>query len=177
MNYIIKLPSVCVFPKSQHFLCVIEALLPLILRWCLGYNLRHMRILAVKSVILVTTAALAAVASASIEFQSGRLELRLSDANGAVESLVAPDGYERVVAATEAFTLQLLDANGEPTRLKSSNFAFSRAVSTVCADRANARSSSGGSLTWRHSSGLVVQMEITAADGEFRFKPSVEGIP
>lgn len=50
-------------------------------------------------------------------------KLRLSERCGAVESLVA-DGAERVVPAAEAFTLQLLDGKGEPTCLKSSDFAF-----------------------------------------------------
>jgi hypothetical protein len=52
-------------------------------------------------------------ASASVEFKSGGEVLRLADANGAVESLVAVDGSERLVAAIEAFTLQLLDEKGE----------------------------------------------------------------
>ena len=110
-------------------------------------------------------------------FHSGGAALRLADANGAIESLVAPDGSERVVAAIEAFTLQLLNGEGEPTHLKSSDFAFTCAVAPVCAERTNALFSSGGHLTWRHTNGLVVRMEITAADGEFRFKPSIEGIP
>ena len=108
---------------------------------------------------------IAFAASASIEFKSGDALLRLADANGAVESLVAPDGSERVVAAAEAFTLQLLDGKGEPTRLKSSDFAF---------EGYNHVEHVG---LWKHQNGLVVRMEITAADGEFRFRPAVEGIP
>ena len=106
--------------------------------------------------------AFAFAAYASIEFKSGGAVLRLADTNGAVESLVAADGAERLVVATEAFTLQLLDEKGEPTRLKSSDFAFSR---------------DGGLFTWRHTDGLVVHMEVSAADDVFYFKPSVEGIP
>ena len=115
-----------------------------------------------KSVAFALATAFAFAAPASIEFKSGGATLRLADANGAVESLVALDGVERVVAAAEAFTLQFLDGKGEPTRLKSTGFAFS------C---------DSGHLVWHHSNGLVVRMEITAADGEFRFRPSVEGIP
>ena len=121
-----------------------------------------MRIIGFKSAVFTAVVAFAFAASASIEFKSGGAVLRLADANGAVESLVAADGAERLVAATEAFTLQLLDEKGEPTRLKSSDFAFSR---------------DGGLLTWRHTNGLVVRMEVSAADDVFYFRPSVENIP
>ena len=63
--------------------------------------------------------------SHAILFETTGAVLRLSNANGAVASLVA-DGAERVAPAAEAFTLQLLDGKGEPTRLKSSEFSFSR---------------------------------------------------
>ena len=121
-----------------------------------------MRIIGFKSAVFTAVVAFAFAASASIEFKSGGAVLQLADANGAVESLVAADGAERLVAATEAFTLQLLDEKGEPTRLKSSDFAFSR---------------DGGLLTWRHTNGLVVRMEVSAADDVFYFRPSVENIP
>lgn len=98
---------------------------------------------------------------ASFEFKSAGAVLRLSERGGVVESLVA-DGSERVVPAAEAFTLQLLDGKGEPTLLKSTGFSFSH---------------EGGSLEWRHENGLHVSMEIAAVDGEFRFRPSVEGVP
>ena len=100
--------------------------------------------------------------SSAVEFKSGGTTLRLADRNGAVESLLASDGAERVVPAPEAFTLQLLNGKGEPTRLKSSDFAFSR---------------DGNRFSWRHANGLVVRMKVDAANGEFRFTPSVEGIP
>ena len=83
-----------------------------------------MRKIGLKSAIFAAATAFAFVATASIEFKSGGALLRLSERNGAVESLVAPDGSERVVSAAEAFTLQLLDSKGEPTRLKSSDFVF-----------------------------------------------------
>ena len=94
--------------------------------------------------------------------REGDVSLRLSDACGAVDSLIAADGAARVVPAAEAFTLQLLDGRGEPMRLKSSDFVFETA---------------GTGLTWRHQNGLTVRMEVTATGGEFRFKPSVENIP
>lgn len=50
--------------------------------------------------------------------------LSLAEHNGAVEFMRGADGVPRVVAADEAFTLQLLDGKGNPTRLKSSDFAF-----------------------------------------------------
>ena len=131
--------------------------------------------------ILASAMAFAAAAHggtcASIEFKSGGATLRLAEANGAVASLLAADCSERLVSAAEAFTLQLLDGKGEPTRLKSSNFTFSH---------------DGGALTWRYTGkaradgakpvppdagGLVVRMEVSTADGEFHFRPSVEGIP
>ena len=138
--------------------------------------------------------------------------LRLSEKNGAVESLVVEDGraastmppqtavsskppyqalQNHVVPAAEAFTLQLLDGKGDPTHLKSSEFAFEtagggrgatalpvgdgRAASTM--PPRTAVSSKPPYLTWRHANGLVVRMEITAVNGEFRFRPSVEGVP
>ena len=104
---------------------------------------------------------------ASIEFKSGGAMLRLTDANGAVESLVA-DGAERVVPAAEAFTIQLLDGKGEPTLLKSTEFVFEGLSRVEHVERVG---------VWRHANGLVVRMEVAAADGEFRFTPSVEGIP
>ena len=116
-----------------------------------------------RSAILAAVAlAFAATCGAAIEFKSSGATLRLSEKNGAVESLVAQDGAERAVPAAEAFTLQLLDGKGEPTLLKSSGFAFSR---------------EGGRLAWRHSNGLRVDMAVSAEGGEFRFRPSVEGIP
>ena len=97
-----------------------------------------------------------------MEFKADGAVLRLSETNGAVESLVAADGAERVMPAVEAFTLQLLDGKGEPALLKSSDFTFAR---------------EGGLLAWRHANGLVVHMDVSAENGEFHFTPSVEGIP
>ncbi|MBQ9387518.1 MAG: hypothetical protein IJU01_02525, partial [Lachnospiraceae bacterium] len=111
------------------------------------------------AMLAAAVALAAATASASIEFKSGGATLRLSETCGAVESLVA-DGAERVVPAAEAFTLQLLDGKGEPTLIKSSEFVFE-----------------GQAIIWRHANGLIVRMEVAAEEGEFRFKPSVEGIP
>ena len=76
--------------------------------------------------------------------------LRLSGANGAVLSLTGPDGTERLAPATEAFTLQLLDDAGEPTRLASSAFSFTH---------------TGGRLEWRHPNGLRVCMAVSSDDG------------
>lgn len=98
---------------------------------------------------------------AHIELDSGGARLALSGCNGAVVALTAADGSNRVVPAAEAFTVQLLDGNGNPTRLASSDFAFAH---------------DGACLEWCHASGLRVRMGVTAADGEFRFRPSVEGI-
>ena len=100
--------------------------------------------------------------SARIDLNSNGTRLSLSGRIGAVVALTAADGSRRVVPAAEAFTLQLLDGNGNPTRLASSDFAFAH---------------DGTCLEWRHASGLCVRMEVTAADGEFRFRPSVWGIP
>ena len=127
-----------------------------------------MKIIGFKSAVFTAVVAFAFAASASIEFKSGGAVLRLADANGAVESLVAADGAERLVVATEAFTLQLLDEKGEPTRLKSSDFVFEGYSRVEHVERVG---------VWRHGNGLVVHMAVTAVDGEFRFKPSVEGIP
>ena len=82
-----------------------------------------MRIRGIKSALLAAAMFISAAAVASVEFKSGDAVLRLSEKNGAVESLFAA-GLERVVPAAEAFTLQLLDDKGEPTRLKSSEFVF-----------------------------------------------------
>ena len=153
-----------------------------------------MRIIGFRSVLFTVATIFAFAASASIEFKSETALLRLADANGAVESLVAPDGSKRVVAATEAFTLQLLDGKGEPTRLKSSDFVFEGFSRVERVDRVECiggkvnedKSSRNFSTfqpfnfstcTWKHQNGLVVRMSVTAANGEFRFKPSVENIP
>ena len=134
-----------------------------------------------KSAVLAAAAA-SAFAAAAFELKSGEALLRLSEGNGAVESLIAPDAAERVVAAIEAFTLQLLDCNGEPTRLKSSDFAFEGYNHVEHAEHVENSLHDlpvlhGSAITWKHQNGLIVRMDITAADGEFRFKPSVEGIP
>ncbi len=137
-------------------------------------------------ILSVAAALVACTASASIEFSSSGAKLLLSERCGAVASLVA-DGVERVVPAAEAFTLQLLDGKGEPTRLKSSEFAFEPRVTfaggghgatalPVGDGRAGSPCPPLG-FTWRHANGLVVRMKIEAANGEFRFTPSVEGIP
>ena len=127
-------------------------------------------------VMIVLAVAFASAASASTEFKSGVASLRLSGGNGAVEFLRGADGTDRIVPAAEAFTLQLLDGKGEPVRLKSSEFAFegfSRAEKSLH----DLHVLHGQTATWKHQNGLIVRMEVTAADGEFRFKPSVSGIP
>ena len=116
---------------------------------------------------------------AMIELKSGDTALCLSEKNGAVVSLVA-NKAERVVPAAEAFTLQLLDGKGEPTRLRSSDFAFegfSRVERVDRVDFSTFQPFNISTCTWRHANGLIVHMEITAANGEFRFRPSVENIP
>ena len=131
----------------------------------------------------VYAVALFGVLSASaVEFAAGGATLRLSDTCGAVESLIAVDGAERIVPASELFTLQLLDGKGEPTRLKSSDFAFEGFNHVEHAERVEKSLHDlhvlhGQKITWRHANGLVVRMSVTAANGEFRFKPSVENIP
>ena len=140
----------------------------------------------VSMILSVAAALVACAASASIEFSSSGAKLCLSERCGAVESLVS-DGAERVVPAVEAFTLQLLDGKGEPTRLKSSEFACEPRVTFAGGGRGATALPVGdgraGSpcpplgFTWRHANGLVVRMKIEAGNGEFRFTPSVEGIP
>ena len=134
-----------------------------------------MRIQDSKSALLAAVVFASAAALASFDFKSGDATLRLSD-KGAVESLVAGDA-ERIVPAAEAFTLQLLDGKGEPTRLKSSDFVFDLGRAASMMPPQSAVSSKPSYLTWRHANGLVVRMKIEAAEGEFRFTPSVEGIP
>ena len=84
---------------------------------------------------------------ASIEFETAGASLRLSEKRGAIESLVAADGAERLAPSAEAFTLQLLDGKGEPTLLKSSDFAFeSHAKSAKCAKSTEEKLSELGEL-------------------------------
>ena len=138
-------------------------------------------------------------ACASIEFKSGDATLHLADGNGAVESLVVDGGGRgatalpvgggragsplpadnRVVPAAEAFTLQILDGQGEPTRLKSSDFVFEtrRVKDNAPYHTGRADCPQSADLSWHHENGLIVRMEVTATNGEFRFKPSVENIP
>ncbi|MBQ6329810.1 MAG: hypothetical protein IJI35_12395, partial [Kiritimatiellae bacterium] len=124
--------------------------------------------------------------------------LSLAEHNGAVEFMRGADGVPRVVAAEEAFTLQLLDGKGNPTRLKSSDFVFEGCSRAERVDRVEKEGVVGDvndykssrnlstfqpfnfstfQLAWRHANGLVVRMSVTATGGEFRFKPSVENIP
>ena len=117
---------------------------------------------AISSVLFAAAVVLVSGASASVVFRSGETVLRLSETCGAVTSVAAADGVERVVPAAEAFTLQLLDEHGEPTPFKASEFSFAH---------------DGKRLFWRHRNGLRVSMSVEATDGEFRFRPSVEGIP
>ena len=145
-----------------------------------------MKILGPKSALLAAAALALSFAVYAETFYSDGAVLSLADHNGAVEFMRGADGVPRVVAADEAFTLQLLDGKGNPTRLKSSDFAFvSHAKYAKCAKSAEKKLSELGELgvrqntqlTWRHANGLVVRMSISAADGEFRFRPSVENIP
>lgn len=88
--------------------------------------------------------------------------LLLSKKNGAIRALNSSDGSACLLSAEEAFTLQLLDKEGEPTRYKSSDFVFSH-------DEDN--------LKWHHANGLYVCMKVEAAGSEFKFTPTVKGIP
>ena len=134
-------------------------------------SLLRLRSIRIGFFFMVAAASMAA--SASIELKSDDAVLCLSEKNGAVESLVAA-GVERVVPAAEAFSLQLLDDKGEPTRLKSSEFVFEWSAPKISTPSTLLH---GQLLTWRHATGLVVHMFITATGGEFRLKPSVENIP
>ena len=83
-----------------------------------------MRIQGTKSALFAAAAfALSLAVDAETLYSDGAV-LSLADHNGAVEFMRGADGVPRVVAAEEAFTLQLLDGKGNPTRLKSSDFAF-----------------------------------------------------
>ena len=127
-----------------------------------------------KSVVFTAAAMFAFATSAAIEFKSGGARLRLSEDNGSVESLLGADGVERIVRATEAFTLQLRDGKGEPIRLKSTEFTFTREGNLFAWRYAGMP---GERTSPRVANALVVRMSVTAANDEFRFKPSVEGIP
>lgn len=129
---------------------------------------------------ILCTATLFVVFSVSaVELVSGGMSLRLSDKSGAVESLIAEDGTVRIVPGTEAFTLQLLDAKGEPTRLKSSDFVFEgfRFAEHIEKSLQGKHVTHGQTITWRHQNGLIVRMEVTVRGSEFLFRPSVENIP
>ena len=146
-----------------------------------------MRMHGTKPALVAAAFAVSLAVDAETLYSDGAV-LSLAEHNGAVEFMRGADGVPRVVAADEAFTLQLLDGKGTPMRLKSSDFAFEsgRATRPFAADNGRAAStmppqtavsSKPPYLIWRHASGLVVRMEIIAANGEFRFKPSVENIP
>ena len=95
-----------------------------------------MRIQGIKSVLLAVSALALSFAVYAETLYSDGAVLGLAEHNGAVEFMRGADGVPRVVAADEAFTLQLLDEKGEPTRLKSSEFAFEtgRAARPFAAD-------------------------------------------
>ena len=148
-----------------------------------------MRIQGTRPALLAVMAFVSSLVVDAQTLYSDGAVLSLAEHNGAVEFMRGADGVARVVAADEAFALQLLDGKGNPTRLKSSDFAFEAAGSRVPRDReemvgTRVRGHAGRvtlpktvDLTWRHANGLIVHMAITAANGEFRFKPSVENIP
>ncbi len=127
-----------------------------------------MQIQGTKSVLFAAAFALPLAVNAETLYSDGAV-LSLAAHNGAVEFMRGADGVPRVVAAEEAFTLQLLDGKGNPTCLKSSDFAFEHG-------RAGAPRTPIY-LEWHHANGLVVKMKVEAANGEFHFKPSVENIP
>ena len=154
-----------------------------------------MRIQGTKSALFAAAAfALSLAVDAETLYSDGAV-LSLAEHNGAVEFMRGADGVPRVVAAEEAFTLQLLDGKGNPTRLKSGDFVFEGCSRAERVDRVEKEGVGGDvnddkssrnlsafnlstfQLAWRHANGLVVRMSISATNGEFRFKPSVENIP
>ena len=100
----------------------------------------------------------------ALVFRNDEARLELSPACGAVLSLCGADGAERVVPADEAFTLQLLDNAGIPTRIRSSKCAF--------------EVRDGGTLVWHHPLGLEVTLTVRPEPGGgFAFTPEVRDLP
>ena len=129
-----------------------------------------MRTLKIKVALLAAAAfALSLVVDAETLYSDG-----VAEHNGAVEFMRGTDGVSRIVAAEEALTLQLLDGKGNPTRIKSSDFAFvSHAKSAKCAKSAVKKLSELGELSerqnaeleWSRANGLVFRMSVTATEG------------
>lgn len=90
--------------------------------------------------------------------RSGETVAVLSGRTGALQSLKGTDGAERVVPATEAFSLSLLSEAGEETVLKSSDFAFVRR---------------GNLLRYARPEGPTVEIAVRTAGGEILFRPRV----
>ena len=111
---------------------------------------------------LLLLAALAAVSASAATFYSNGAVLGLAERNGAVEFMRGADGVARVVAADEAFTLQLRDGEGNPQLVASSAFRFS---------------SDGGEMRYEHANGLKVRVTVRGEGGAFLFRPQVSGIP
>ena len=121
-----------------------------------------MQIVRSHSAIASVALALVAASARAATFYSDGAVLSLAERNGAVEFMRGADGVARVVAADEAFTLQLRDEEGNPLHIASSAFRFS---------------SDGGELRYEHANGLKVRVSVRGAGGAFLFRPEVSGIP
>ena len=106
-------------------------------------------------------ATLAAV-GADIRIESDGSVAVFSARNGALVSLVAADGDERVKPAAELFTLCFLDAQGNETTMKSSEFDFRREEDRFAYSRAG---------------GPSVTVTVRGEKGTFLFRPTVKDWP
>ena len=112
-------------------------------------------------VVFAVALASALVASAETIYSDGSI-LSLAEHNGAVEFMRGADGIPRVVAADEAFVIQLLDETGNPQRIASHEFRHSFA---------------GNVHRYVHMNGLIVNIHVRGEGGAFYFRPEIVGIP
>ena len=111
--------------------------------------------------IFAVALAYALVARAETIYSDGSV-LSLAEHNGAVEFMRGADGISRVVAADEAFVLQLLDEAGNPQRIASHEFRHSFV---------------GNVHHYVHANGLAVKIVVRGGGGAFHFKPEISGVP
>ena len=148
--------------KKQFNCCHINNPISLTLKFGVWYNPPRMRIIGFRSVAFVAATILMRSTALADTFVSDGAFLGLSEGNGAVEFLRGPEGVPCVVAADEAFTLQLLDGKGDPIRLASRDFRYR---------------STHGVHVYTHANGLEVTVHVRAAGGAFYFRPEIRGIP
>ena len=113
-----------------------------------------------KAILLTSFLAPVSVVGWTIEGEGSRATF--SESTGALVSLLGADGVDRVLPAAEMFTLSFLDAAGNETRIKSSEFSMTR---------------TGNCFRFRRSGGPEVEISVRTDGFAFYFRPRVSHWP